>query len=112
MVRYDSSLTVWILDNESKAGILSIRLILITNVDMKVYWDCWGEIFHRRGKSNKNVCFVDRASGHIYLKRNQADAHFIFSIFRQTPLHVSGVSIARHQEVHRTDKTIGTYCSF
>ena len=37
MVRYDSSLTVWILDNESKAGILSIRLILITNVDMKVY---------------------------------------------------------------------------
>jgi len=37
MVRYDSSLTVCILENEGKAGILSIRLILITNVDMKGY---------------------------------------------------------------------------
>ena len=27
------------------------------------------------------------------------DAQFIFSIFRQTPLQVSGVSIAHHQEV-------------
>jgi len=34
------------------------------------------------------------------------------SIFLQTPLHVSGVSIAYHQEVHRMDTTVGTYCSF
>jgi hypothetical protein len=33
-------------------------------------------------------------------------------IFRQTLLHVSGVSIAHHQEVHRMDTTVGTYCSF
>jgi len=43
-------------------------------------------------------------------KENQLDAHFILSIFRQTPLHVSGVSIAHHQEVHRMDIAIGTYC--
>jgi hypothetical protein len=51
------------------------------------------------------------ASRYIHLKKNQLDAQFIFSIFCQTPLHVSGVSIAHHQEVHRRDTTIGTYCS-
>jgi len=45
-------------------------------------------------------------------KETQRDAKFIFSIFRQTPLHVSGIFIAHHQEVHRMDTTIGTYCSF
>jgi hypothetical protein len=49
---------------------------------------------------------------YIHLKNNQLDAQFIFSIFRQTPLHVSGISIAHLQEVHCTYKTIGTYCSF
>jgi hypothetical protein len=49
---------------------------------------------------------------YIHLKKNQFDAQFIFSIFRQTPLQVSGISIAHHQEVHRMDTTIGTYCSF
>jgi len=48
----------------------------------------------------------------IRLKKNQLDAQFIFSIFRQTPLHVSVVSIAHHQEVRRLDTTFGTYCSF
>jgi len=42
-------------------------------------------------------------------KENPTDAQFIFSIFRPTPLHVSGVSKAHHQEVHRMDRTIGTY---
>jgi len=55
---------------------------------------------------------IDRASRYIHLKKNQLDAQFIFSIFRQTPLHVSGVSKAHHQEVQCTDTTIGTYCSF
>jgi hypothetical protein len=50
------------------------------------------------------------ASRYIRLKKNQLDAQFIFSIFRQTPPHVSGVSITHHQEVHVMD-TIGTYCS-
>ena len=36
----------------------------------------------------------------VHLKKNQLDAQFISSIFRQTPLHVSGVSLAHHQEVH------------
>ena len=47
----------------------------------------------------------------IHLKKIQLDAQFIFNIFRQTPLHVSDVSIAHNQEVHRMDKTVGTYCS-
>jgi len=47
----------------------------------------------------------------IHLKKNQLDAQFIFNIFGQTPLHVSGVSIAHHQEVHHMD-TFGTYYSF
>jgi len=46
------------------------------------------------------------------LKKNQLDLQFIFSIFRQKRLHISGVSIAHHQEVHRMDTTIGTYLSF
>ena len=43
---------------------------------------------------------------------NQLDVQFIFSISCQTPLHVSGVSIAHHQEVPRMDTTIGTYCAY
>jgi len=45
------------------------------------------------------LCFVDRASRYIHLQKNQLDAQFIFSVFRQTPLHVSVVCIAHHQEV-------------
>jgi len=59
-----------------------------------------------------SLCFVDRASRFIHLKENQIDAKFIFSIFRQTPLHVSSVSTAHHQEVHLMDTAIGNYCSF
>jgi hypothetical protein len=58
------------------------------------------------------LCFFERASRNFHLKKNQIDAQFIFSIFHQTPLHLLGISIAQHQEVHRTDTTIGTYCSF
>ena len=44
------------------------------------------------------LCFVDRASRYNRAKKNQLDAQFILSIFRQ-PLHVSGVSMAHHQVV-------------
>jgi hypothetical protein len=54
---------------------------------------------------------IDHASRYIHLKINQLDAQFIFGIFHQTPLHVSGVSKAHHQKVHCMD-TAGTYCSF
>jgi hypothetical protein len=37
----------------------------------------------------------------LLFKKNQLDAQFFFSIFRQKPLHVSGVSTAHHQEVRR-----------
>jgi fructose-1,6-bisphosphatase len=47
----------------------------------------------------------------LHLKRDHLDTQFIFSIFRQ-PIHVSVVSTAHHQEVHRMDTTVGTYCSF
>ena len=58
------------------------------------------------------LCFVDRASRYIHSKKTQLYAQFIFSTFRQTPLHVSGISIAHQQEVHHIDTTVGTYCSF
>jgi len=45
----------------------------------------------------------------IFILKNQIDAQFIFSIFLQKPLHVSGLSIAHHQEVHRMNTTIGFY---
>jgi hypothetical protein len=39
--------------------------------------------------------------------------HYLFSVyFVNQSLHVSGVFIAHHQEVHRIYTTIGTYCSF
>jgi hypothetical protein len=47
----------------------------------------------------------------IHLKKNQLDAQFIFRISRQTPLHVSGVSILHQQDVHRVDTTFDTCCS-
>ena len=56
-------------------------------------------------------CFVDRASQYIHLKKNQLDAQSVFSIIRQTPPHVSDVSIAYHQKVHRVDTKIGTHYS-
>jgi len=46
------------------------------------------------------------------LQKNQFDAQFIFNIFRQALLHVSGLSIAHHQEVHRMDTKISTHFSF
>jgi len=55
---------------------------------------------------------IKKKSTVSHSKKNQLGAQFIFSIFRQTPLHVSGVSIAHHQEVHRMDTTNGTYGSF
>jgi hypothetical protein len=49
---------------------------------------------------------------YIHLKKNQPDAQFVFSILRQTPIRVSGVSTAHHQEVHHMDTIVGMYCSF
>ena len=37
------------------------------------------------------LCFVDRASQHNHVKKNQLDAQLILRIFRQPP-HVSGIS--------------------
>jgi len=48
----------------------------------------------------------------FHLKKNQLGAQFIFNILRHTSLHVSHVSTAHHQEVHRSDTKIGTYCSY
>jgi len=58
------------------------------------------------------LCFVDSASQHIHFRKTQLDAQFNFSIFRQTPRHVSDVSTAHHQEVHSMDTTIGIYSYF
>jgi len=44
----------------------------------------------------------------IHLKKNQLDAKFFFSIFRQTLLHVSDLSTAHRQELHRMYTTIDT----
>ena len=49
------------------------------------------------------LCFVDRASGYIKLKKNQPDAHFLLSIFFQIPLHISEEPTAHYQEVQRMD---------
>jgi len=51
-------------------------------------------------------------SGFKGLNKNQLDAQFIFNIFRQALLHVSGVSIDHHQEEHPMDSRVGTYWSF
>jgi len=56
-------------------------------------------------------CVLLTAARCIYLKKNQLDAQFFCSIFSQTPLHVSGVSVAHYQEVHLMDTTVGTSCS-
>jgi hypothetical protein len=60
-------------------------------------------------KKNTILCFVDRAFRYSQIKKKQLDAHCTCSIFRQI-LHVSGVSVAHHQEVHRTDTTVSTNC--
>jgi len=58
----------------------------------------------------KFYVFVDRASRYIHFKKTQLDAQLILSMFRQTPVHISDVSIAHYQEVHRVDTTISTNC--
>jgi hypothetical protein len=67
--------------------------------------------------TKRDVLYQEKSLVHLLvndmkfnLKKNQLDAQFIFRIFRQTPLQVSGVFIAHHQEVYRTNTTIGTYC--
>ena len=49
---------------------------------------------------------IKKNSGAKGLKYNQTDAQLIFTIFRETPLHVSGLSIVHRQEVQRMDTTI------
>jgi hypothetical protein len=84
--------------------------------------------WHARGGATDDVLYWQAWSGFnpylpyfmfcwphldIFIQREtQLDVQFIYSIFRQTLLHVSGVSTAHHQEVHCTDITIGTCCSF
>jgi len=44
--------------------------------------------------------------------KNQLDALFILSLFFvNQPLHVSGVSVAHHQEVYCIHTAIGTCCA-
>ena len=58
------------------------------------------------------LCFVDRAYQYIVTNKTNS-IHCLFSVyFVYLALHVSGVSIAHHQEVHRIYTKIGTYCSF
>jgi pterin-4a-carbinolamine dehydratase len=59
-------------------------------------------------KMNKEIVTSIKKSPCLHLKKNQLIAQFIFSIFLQTLQHVSGISIAHHQEVHHMDTTIGT----
>jgi hypothetical protein len=54
----------------------------------------------------------DRASRYFRVKKNQLDAQFIFSIFRQTPVHVSGVSRPITMRYNRMYTTFGAYCTF
>ena len=59
-----------------------------------------------------NFMFCSPCISIYSFKEKKLDAQFIFSIFLQTHLQVSGVSIAYHQEVNRVVTTVGTYCSF
>jgi hypothetical protein len=52
------------------------------------------------------------ASRYIQWRKHQLDAQFIFSIVRQTPLHVSGLSIPINRRYNRIYTTFGIYyCS-
>ena len=55
---------------------------------------------------NKPILYYNMGPGVAQWLRHCAQ--FIFSINSQTPLHVSGISIAHHQEAHRMDTTVGT----
>ena len=52
------------------------------------------------------LCFVDRASRYIRVKKNQLDAN-LFSVYFVRTLHVSGVTTAHHQEAQRKPTTVG-----
>jgi hypothetical protein len=62
-------------------------------------------------RHTKTFSFVDRASRHNRVKKDQLDAQLILSIFRQ-PLHVSGVSRPIVGRYNRMYTKIGTYYSF
>ena len=46
---------------------------------------------------------------HRCTKMMHGNTNIIFSMFRQTHLHVSGIYTAHHQEVHRMDTKVDTY---
>jgi len=56
--------------------------------------------------------FLELASRYNGVKINELYAQFTFSIFRQTPLHVSSVSRPIIRRYNRMYTAIGTYCSF
>jgi hypothetical protein len=69
---------------------------------------------HRHGEQLRGFLEIPTTIVTFLFKENQLDAQFIFSIFRQTHVHVhvSGVLIVYHQEAHRMDTAFCNYCSF
>jgi len=65
---------------------LFIEISLLTHISLF----CAAVVINFFSKVKLTVCSL----------KNQLDPQFIFSIFRQTLLHVSGVSTAHLQEVH------------
>jgi len=69
----------------------------------------------RKSRFSHNVsavlCFVDRASRYIReMKTNLM--HYLSSVyFVKKPLHISGISVAHHQEVYCIYTTVGTCCA-
>ena len=81
----------WAKWNVNKYMSLSIKWNLI----YRIFQCVWTNEFH---------IFLWMEKFDVY-RKNQIDAQIILSIFRQ-PLHVSGVSIAHHQEVHLATTTV------
>jgi len=66
---------------------------------------------HLKILTHSTVFFRKILSGYIRVKKTNF-MHCLSSVyFVSQPLHVSGVFIAHHQEVHRMDTRIGTYGS-
>jgi len=57
------------------------------------------------------IVIMRRISAIHIVKKNQLEAEFILSIFRQ-PLHVSGVSMPIIRRYNRMYTTVGNYYSF
>jgi len=90
------------------------RVYEYMTIDLDGVWRSWAVAPRKivNELSTVKLCFVGRASRYIRVMKTNL-MHYLSSVyFVNQPVHVSGIFVAHHQEVHCTYTTIGKCCVF